>query len=70
MIVPTPSTNIANGDRAESSALHDREIWQNLQQAISQSSGFKSWQKENQLETTVEEQVKQYLRSTLETLAY
>jgi hypothetical protein len=48
----------------------DQEIWQSLQQAISKSSGFKNWQKENKLNATIEEQVKQYLRSTLETLAY
>jgi predicted GIY-YIG superfamily endonuclease len=47
-----------------------QEIWQSLQQAISKSSGFKNWQKENKLNATIEEQVKQYLRSTLETLAY
>ena len=60
MVSPTISTNITG----------DQEIWQGLQQAISKSSGFKNWQKENRLDTTIEEQVKQYLRSTLETLAY
>ena len=60
MISSTMSSNIAV----------DQEIWQSLQQAISNSSGFKNWQKENQANTTVEEQVTQYLRSTLETLAY
>ncbi len=61
MATPTMSNNIIVGDQA---------IWQSLQQAISKSSGFKNWQKENQLNTTVEEEVKQYLRSTLEALAY
>lgn len=58
MVSSTMSTNI------------DQEIWESLQEAISKSSGFKNWQKENQLDATIEEQVKQYLRSTLETLAY
>ena len=61
MISSSLSTQITAGDQ---------EIWKSLQQAISKSSGFKNWQKENQLDTTIEEQVKQYLRSTLETLAY
>lgn len=60
MVSPTMSSSIPR----------DQEIWQGLQRAISKSSGFKNWQQENQLKTTVEEQVKQYLRSTLETLAY
>ena len=61
MISPTFSTNVSNGDQ---------EIWQSLQDAISKSSGFQNWQKENQLNMSLEEQVKKYLRSTLETLAY
>ena len=60
MIPSTQSTQI----------YEDQEIWQNLQQAIAKSSGFQSWQQENKLDVTMEEQVKQYLRSTLETLAY
>jgi hypothetical protein len=48
----------------------DQEIWNSLKQAIAKSSGFKRWQKENKLEINIEDQVKQYLRSTLEALAY
>lgn len=48
----------------------DQEIWNSLQKAIAKSSGFQRWVKENKLEGSIEEQVKQYLRSTLETLAY
>lgn len=48
----------------------DKEIWASLQRAIAKSSGFQRWQKENALKGSIEEQVKQYLRSTLETLAY
>ena len=61
MISPSLSNQIAPGDK---------EIWGSLQQAIAKSSGFKNWQQDNQINTTTEEQVKQYLRSTLETLAY
>ena len=61
MVSSTVSSNLINGDQ---------EIWQNLQEAISKSSGFQNWQKENQLDISLEEQVKKYLRSTLETLAY
>lgn len=53
----------------------DREIWQNLRNAIANSSGFQRWQKENHLDlelekSTLDEKVRYYLRSTLETLAY
>ena len=61
MVSPTVSSKIINGDQ---------EIWHSLQEAISKSSGFQNWQQENQLDTSLEDQVKKYLRSTLETLAY
>ena len=54
----------------------DREIWQSLKEAIAHSSGFQSWQQEQAIleaqleETSMDEQVRVYLRSTLETLAY
>lgn len=51
----------------------DVQIWQNLKDAISNSSGFQRWQLEsdNQLKhLRLEEQVQRYLRQTLETLAY
>ncbi|WP_431355536.1 hypothetical protein [Cyanobacterium stanieri] len=49
----------------------DQEIWNNLKKAIAKSSGFKQWQqdKKSSPEQT-DEQVREYLRSTLETLAY
>lgn len=55
--------------------LRDREIWDSLQRAIAASSGFQCWQQEqpaNQqlAEIGLEEQVRCYLRQTLETLAY
>lgn len=53
----------------------DKAIWENLRSAIATSSGFKSWQLENELNINdspenLDEQVRTYLRETLETLAY
>lgn len=53
----------------------DEAIWQNLRSAIAASSGFTSWQLENGLHPTesqqsLDEQVRAYLRESLETLAY
>ncbi|WP_041235287.1 hypothetical protein [Dactylococcopsis salina] len=53
----------------------DEAIWENLRSAIAASSGFSSWQLENELNPTesqenIDEQVRTYLRETLETLAY
>lgn len=46
-------------------------IWHNLQQAIAATSGFKCWQDDQQeAPSTLESQVRRYLRQTLETLAY
>lgn len=48
------------------------EIWQNLKKAIAKTSGFQQWLQDQPLEVNdnIDEQVKKYLRSTLETLAY
>jgi hypothetical protein len=53
----------------------DRTIWDSLKQAIATSSGFRRWQLERnhdaQLESlNLDQQVRRYLRETLETLAY
>lgn len=50
----------------------DRKIWLSLRQAISKSSGFRSWQQERNLnsELDLDKQVRRYLKETLETLAY
>ena len=53
----------------------DPEIWHSLKEAIARSSGFRRWQEQTNLgaeseEVSLEEQVRGYLRSTLETLAY
>lgn len=50
----------------------DQEIWFSLRQAIAKSSGFQNWQQERDLGDDVEldQQVRRYLKETLETLAY
>ena len=51
----------------------DQPNWENLRIAIAASSGFKSWQLEKGLQSSpdeLDEQVRGYLRETLETLAY
>lgn len=54
----------------------DTQIWHNLKSAIAASSGFQRWQLERlnmdaQLrELGLDNQVRRYLRETLETLAY
>ncbi len=49
------------------------EVWESLQQAIADCSGFQQWQAQQEEDTDVEsldQQVRSYLRETLETLAY
>lgn len=50
----------------------DQKIWLSLRQAIAKSSGFQRWQKERDVNHSVdlETQVRRYLEETLETLAY
>lgn len=56
--------------------LHeDSEMWESLKQASAASSGFQRWQLERDFEqqpenSTLDQQVRSYLRETLETLAY
>ena len=48
-------------------------VWESLQQAIADCSGFQQWQAQQETETDVkslDQQVRSYLRETLETLAY
>lgn len=49
------------------------EIWANLREAIAHSSGFQGWQQQQTAEfssSSLDKQVRLYLRETLETLAY
>jgi hypothetical protein len=53
----------------------DSQIWDSLKSAIGSSSGFQRWQLELNFESqqekvTIDQQVRSYLRETLETLAY
>lgn len=50
----------------------EQEIWLSLRQAIAKSSGFQSWQQERDISSEMEldQQVRRYLKETLETLAY
>ncbi|YAI81465.1 MAG: hypothetical protein ACQJCO_06495 [cyanobacterium endosymbiont of Rhopalodia sterrenbergii] len=51
----------------------DHEIWEHLKQAIADCSGFKQWQSrqtKNYDSSPLDQQVRCYLRETLETLAY
>ena len=53
----------------------DSEVWASLKQAIARSSGFQSWYQEHtsqwkEQQIGLDEQVRCYLRETLETLAY
>lgn len=50
----------------------DTAIWFSLRQAIAKSSGFQSWQQERNVseDLDLEQQVRRYLKETLETLAY
>lgn len=57
-------------------APHGQErVWDNLKAAIASSSGFQSWKREQQTARSqdsenLDSQVCEYLRETLETLAY
>lgn len=53
----------------------EQNLWENLKTAIADSSGFKRWQEEqlsndSTQENNLDERVNNYLRETLEALAY
>ena len=56
------------------SASEDADLWQSLKNAIATSSGFQNWKSEQSPEVIstmpLEQLVRDYLRDTLETLAY
>ena len=60
----------------QSNFAEDEQIWESLKRAIADSSGFRGWLQEKGLDktseqtSTLDEQVRRYLRETLETLAY
>lgn len=51
----------------------EQEVWESLQQAIADCSGFQQWQAQQEINPEIsplDQQVRSYLRETLETLAY
>ncbi len=62
-------TSFPNSSAAVSA---NSQVWESLKRAIAESSGFKSWQMERKetLALSLDVLVHQYLRDTLETLAY
>ncbi|MGP0128990.1 MAG: hypothetical protein ACTMUB_06930 [cyanobacterium endosymbiont of Rhopalodia musculus] len=65
MLSSTPSRNRKSDQ--------DHEIWEHLKQAIADCSGFKQWQSGQTTDhdsSLLDQQVRCYLRETLETLAY
>lgn len=51
--------------------LSDSKMWESLKLAIAESSGFQRWQLDRSFqEVDLDALVHQYLRETLETLAY
>ncbi|ACK68109.1 conserved hypothetical protein [Rippkaea orientalis PCC 8801] len=51
----------------------ETEVWENLKQAIARCSGFKQWQSQQGVNgelSSLDQQIRSYLRETLETLAY
>ena len=51
--------------------ISDTQMWESLKLAIAESSGFQRWQLDRiSLEADLDALVHQYLRETLETLAY
>jgi len=66
--------NAIGGATALAALSSDAEIWQNLKQVIASSSGFNRWQQDRNLGSSqglsLDDQVRGYLRQTLETLAY
>jgi hypothetical protein len=58
-----------------SKITNNSQMWENLKQAIADSSGFLRWQSEHPvrhrvLEMNLDDRVQRYLRESLETLAY
>ncbi len=57
---------------SDSATVNTSQVWDSLKHAIAQSSGFHRWKldRENVQDLSLDGLVHQYLRETLETLAY
>lgn len=63
--------NSSSANSTDSANLSDSQMWDSLKLAIAESSGFQRWQIDRTFqETDLDALVHQYLRETLETLAY
>ncbi|WP_048314841.1 hypothetical protein [Crocosphaera watsonii] len=62
-----------NNSTMRGNQQQEAAVWETLQQAITDCSGFQQWQAQQETEPDVkslDQQVRSYLRETLETLAY
>lgn len=60
-----------SADPIDPAQLSDSQMWDSLKLAIAESSGFQRWQLDRTAEETdLDALVHQFLRETLETLAY
>jgi hypothetical protein len=71
-----PSASLpSEGDSQARPLMAELQVWDSLKRAIADSSGFKSWRIERDTDKQIQELsldvlVHNYLRETLETLAY
>jgi len=59
-----------SADSINPAHLSDSQMWESLKLAIAESSGFQRWQLDRTSQEDLDALVHQYLRETLETLAY
>ena len=62
-----------NNSTMRGNQQQEAAVWETLQQAIADCSGFQQWQAQQETKPDVkslDQQVRSYLRETLETLAY
>ncbi|MER3434176.1 MAG: hypothetical protein C4288_12295 [Leptolyngbya sp. ERB_1_1] len=59
-----------SADSMNSAHLSDSQMWESLKLAIAESSGFQRWRLDRTSQEDLDALVHQYLRETLETLAY
>lgn len=68
------SSSVSQTASTAHSGVTDAQIWHHLKDAIASSSGFQRWELESEGEadedSNLDYRVRQYLRETLETLAY
>ncbi|MBE9010202.1 hypothetical protein IQ250_08290 [Pseudanabaenaceae cyanobacterium LEGE 13415] len=65
------ANSFSSANPVDPAQLSDSQMWDSLKLAIAESSGFQRWQIDRtSQETDLDMLVHQYLRETLETLAY